>query len=63
MVSLNDVKPGYKTTEFWIATAVTLWGVLLASGVIPVDAPWVGVVGSVVASVGYSVSRGLTKRG
>lgn len=74
-----DVKPGEKTTEFWlsitasmIGTVLILFGAALAGGVIPgnenaaevgnhlilVGAGLVGVI-----SAGYSVSRGIAKKG
>ena len=31
------MKPGYKTTEFWLSAAAALIGLLFASGVIPTD--------------------------
>lgn len=39
---MGDVKPGWKTSEFWLATAKTVLAFLLVTGVIkPVDGPTV----------------------
>ena len=59
-------KPGYKTTEFWLATVATLCGVLYASGIItpegtePVEKA-VEFIAAALASLGYSQARGATK--
>lgn len=58
------VKPGYKTTEFWLSSAATLVGLVLASGAIPSDGPWVQVTGlitGILGALGYTVSRGNVK--
>ena len=60
------VKPGYKTTEFWMAAGATFVGLAIASGVIPETGVWPKVVGLVVAAftaMGYTVSRGMVKKG
>jgi len=60
------VKPGYRTTEFWLATAAALVGILVASGAIQSGSVWdkaLGLVAAALASIGYSVSRGSAKRG
>ena len=60
------MRPGYRTSEFWLALAAMIVGALLASGV------WgegdrayevLGFVGATLSSLGYSVSRGLAKKG
>ncbi len=59
-------KPGYKTTEFWLTTAATVVGALLASGAIPDSSGFgkvLGVVAMALASAGYSTSRGIAKKG
>jgi hypothetical protein len=59
------VKPGYKTTEFWLTLATTAVGALLASGVIEAGSAWdkaIGVVVSVLGALGYTVARGMAKR-
>lgn len=53
------MKPGYKTTEFWVtslATAGALIGSL--SGLLPGNA---GVIGAAIAAGCYAISRGLVK--
>jgi hypothetical protein len=60
----TPAKPGYKTTEFWLSTAATLCGILLASGVIPDGGTAARIVGAIVsglAALGYSISRGMAK--
>jgi hypothetical protein len=59
------LKPGYRTTEFWLSLAATLLGAAFASGLIPTDSKWeqvLGLAASVLASFGYTVSRTLVKR-
>lgn len=63
---MDDAKPGYQTTEFWLTTATVLIGLLLASGALPSDGPVVRVLGiaaSALASMGYSWSRARVKAG
>lgn len=54
------VKPGYKTTEFWLSAVAVLVGLATASGAFP-DAGTVGkVVGlvtSTLAALGYTGAR------
>ncbi len=60
-----DIKPGYKTTEFWLTVAAAAVGLAFASGVFPVDSSGdkiLGLAASVLASMGYAVSRGLAKK-
>jgi hypothetical protein len=62
--AITPVKPGYQTTEFWLTTAATLVGLMIASGIIPTSGIWpqiVGVVSSVLSSLGYSIGRSLVK--
>ncbi len=59
-------KPGYKTTEFWLTTLATVVGLVLAADIVPSDGIWPKITGLVVAllsSLGYTVSRGITKKG
>jgi hypothetical protein len=64
---MNETKPGYKTTEFWLSLLATLLGFLLASGAmdtVPQDSWIARVVGGVVAvlaTLGYSASRAKVK--
>ena len=60
------MRPGYKTTEFWLASAATICGLLYASGVISPDGTsgverGIAFVVSALASLGYSHSRGKVK--
>ena len=60
----KQTKPGYKSTEFWLASIATLCGILYASGIICPDSGGdivLGLVTGVLASLGYSISRGMTK--
>lgn len=60
-----ELKQGYKTTEFWLALAAVIVGVVQTSGVAPEGSPWERVLGiacTALAALGYSVSRGLAKR-
>jgi len=58
------VKPGYKTTEFWLSAAATFVGLLIGSGIIPTSGTWpqiVGLVTGILGALGYTVSRGTVK--
>ena len=62
----TQIKPGWKTTEFWLTSIVALASILWGADVL--DPEGVGtankVFGFVVAAlgaVGYTVSRGLAK--
>lgn len=55
---------GWKTSEFWLALLATLVGTLLASGALPsagVAYTALGFISTVLASLGYSASRGKVK--
>ena len=59
-------KPGYKSTEFWLSALCIIFGMLLASGVISEGSNAEKIVAfgaSVLASFGYSFSRGMVKKG
>lgn len=61
----NEPKKGIKTTEFWFSAVAALVGLLYASGLIAPDSggdKMLGLVGSVLASMGYTISRGLAKK-
>ena len=63
---LNDVKPGYKTTEFWLSAIATIVGLVLASGLIVEGSSVARIVGGVVAvlaALGYTASRAKIKSG
>ena len=59
-----EVKPGWKTTEFWLSSITALIGILYASGAIAAGGQtdhWVGLVVAGLASMGYTASRGKVK--
>lgn len=67
-----EIKPGYKTTEFWVTIVAKVIALLAALGVFTPEqvsavtraiTQLVGVVGVVVAAFGYSVARGSVKKG
>ena len=61
----KEVKPGWKTTEFWLTVAAAAVGFLYASGAIGdgTQADKVlGIVSGALSALGYSVSRGLAKK-
>lgn len=61
----NEPKPGYKTTEFWLSAAASVVGLLFAAEVFPSESPgekFLGLAAMVLASLGYTVSRGMVKR-
>lgn len=58
------MKPGYKTTEFWLSLAATILGALMAGGVLSDDSTAGKIAGAVLAALaaaGYSASRGIAK--
>lgn len=60
MTDQATVKPGYRTSEFWISLATTLLGAVVGSGVIPGGSIWAqiaGIAASAIASSVYSKSR------
>lgn len=61
------MKPGYKTTEFWLSLASMLVGAVFASGLLgqtatPIDDQLLGIIATVLGALGYTVSRTLVKR-
>lgn len=63
------MKAGWKTTEFWLAVAKGVLGVLALFGIHPAVPPEVAgaisIAGGVLATgatVGYSISRGMVKQ-
>lgn len=59
------VKPGYKTTEFWLSFAAMILGFAVASGVIPAGSAWDQAIGLVVAglaAMGYTGARAGLKK-
>ena len=60
------MKPGYKTTEFWLSVAASIVGLVLASGLFPAEGEIgkiIGLAAMVLSSLGYSASRGQVKAG
>lgn len=54
------MKPGIRTTEFWLTLIAVLASAVLASGLLPhesVTTKIVGIVGAVLASMGYGAAR------
>ena len=64
----NQVKPGWKTTEFWMTSIVALASLLWGADVLDPEAAGTankifGFVVAALGAVGYTVSRGLAKKG
>lgn len=62
--SSNEVKPGYKTTEFWFSVAAGICGMLYASGVLSEGSAVekvVGIVATALVALGYTAARGKAK--
>ena len=62
----TTVKPGYKTTEFWMTAGAAFVGLAIASGIVPDTGVWPKIVALVVsafAAMGYTVSRTAVKNG
>lgn len=60
----KEVKPGYKTTEFYVALLAIIVGAVFASGLVTEGSTLDKVLGTIVAilgQLGYTVSRTLTK--
>ncbi len=58
------VKPGWKTTEFYLSLAALLLGALYASGLMSdagTTAKLAGLAASTLGALGYTVSRSLLK--
>ena len=55
-----EIRPGYKTTEFWISLAAVIICSVVASGIVPADSVWeriIGLVVSALAALGYTGAR------
>jgi predicted tellurium resistance membrane protein TerC len=55
-----DPKPGYKTTEFWLAFAAVMLGAFVASGAVPLEgtaSQIVGLIQSALVALGYTGAR------
>lgn len=54
------MKPGYKTTEFWMSLAAVALGAVQASGLVPGESAWGQMLGTAVValvSLGYTGAR------
>jgi hypothetical protein len=61
----KEVKPGYKTTEFWLTMAAGVCSMLYASGAISETSSGytvLGVVATALGALGYTVSRAIAKK-
>jgi len=61
----NSIKPGYKTTEFWLSFAAVMVGAVQASGLIPNEGAWnqiLGLVVSALVAMGYTGARIAVKK-
>lgn len=59
------MKPGYKTTEFWLALGASAVGAAMASGAIPSEgalAQAVGLIASALVALGYTGARFALKK-
>jgi hypothetical protein len=56
------MKPGYRTSEFWLTVIATLWQLLNLSGVWDFVPNVVSLGAAVTSIAAYIVSRGLAKR-
>ena len=58
------MKPGYKTTEFWMNLVVTILGALLMGGVLGQGqvAQIAGSIITALSNAGYGISRGIAKK-
>ena len=68
MATKIEVKAGWRTTEFWITVVVALGSLLWGANVLDPEGAGTankvfGLVVSGLAAVGYTVSRGLAKKG
>lgn len=60
-----QVKPGYKTTEFWVSLAACALGAFVASGALPEESVWMKIAGmglTALSALGYTVSRWVVKK-
>jgi hypothetical protein len=66
VTAISTLKPGYKTTEWYLSSLAALVGIALSSGAIG-DMTALGrglaLLATALTVAGYSVSRGLAKKG
>jgi len=53
------MKPGYKTSEFWI-TALIVAGLVISAATTPLSPKWAAI-GASASGAAYAISRGLAK--
>lgn len=63
---VNDTKPGWQTSEFWLSFAAMVFGFIASSGVLDdIGNEWlgkiVGLIITILAALGYTASRTVTK--
>lgn len=63
MVEVTTVKPGYRTTEFWITALTYVINLLNITGAWDWVSNWHSGLLMVIAAAAYKVSRGLAKAG
>lgn len=59
-----EVKPGWKTTEFWFSIVAAVVGFMFAAGVIEPGGAWdrvLGLIASALVALGYTVKRSTVK--
>ena len=66
-IKKDDVKPGWRTTEFWITVICALGSLLWGAGVLDPEGVGTadkifGFVAAALGSLGYAISRGLAKK-
>ena len=64
----DEVKPGYKSTEFWITVLVAAASLAWGAGIVDPEGASnadkvFGFICSAAAALGYTISRGLAKKG
>jgi hypothetical protein len=60
------MKPGWKTSEFWLSSVAVAIGAALALGLVPSDSVYekiAGVAMAILASWGYTSARSTAKKG
>ena len=58
------MRPGYKTTEFWLSLAAILVAALSAADIFEMDSAWAKVLafaGSTLVALGYDAARAFVK--
>ena len=56
----KDVKPGYKTTEFWVTLLSTVASI--SASLADVMPPKIGFILASISTTAYAISRGFSKR-